>query len=292
MSIVPGKYYRIRVILAHACLWIAVLIALTPVLALVAISLRKGNLAVGVWIPSEISWEHWQRMIRSDPFPVLRWIMNSFKVSLIAAIFLLLLSLTGAYALSRFQLRYRSWILRSLLLLQMFPAILASVAVYSLIQRLGSWIPVLGLDTHGGLILAYLGGISTAIWMIKGYFESLSPEIEEAAQLDGASPLQILIQILLPTSYPILVTVFLLSFITGFNEYPLASILLFQEKNLTLAVGLRFFLQDQQFLWGDFAAAALLGGLPILLLFLLMQRFLLSGFREGSNRQDPVENHR
>jgi maltose/maltodextrin transport system permease protein len=281
---IPGKYYRVRVILGHIFLWIAVLIALAPVLALASISLRKGNLAVGSWIPREISWEHWQRIIQANPFPVIRWILNSLKVSLVASFFLLMLSVPSAYALSRFQLRYRSGILGGLLLLQMFPAILASVAIYSLFQHLGSWLPMLGLDSHGGLILAYLGGISTAIWMIKGYFERLSPAIEEAAQLDGASALHILLRILLPTSYPILVTVFLLSFITGFNEYPLASILLLQENNLTLAVGLRFFLQDQQFLWGDFAAAALLGGVPILLLFLFMQRFLLSGLTEGSNK--------
>ncbi len=296
MSVVKGQFHGIRVIFAHIFLIASLAILLAPIGMIISISLREGNLAVGGLIPDSISWEHWQRVLGipvadpngnliPPPFPVLRWLFNSLKISLISAGLLVFLSLTSAYAFARFKFPLRQGMMQALLLLQIFPAVLALVAIYALISHIGDSIPWLGLDTHGGLILAYLGGIAMSLWMIKGYLETLPTSVEEAAQLDGANRLQSLIYIILPLSYPILAVVFILSLITIFNEFPVASILLFQEENLTLAVGLRFFLQDQNFLWGDFAAAAILGGTPITLIFLLTQRFLISGLTQGSTKE-------
>lgn len=296
MAIVQGKYHSLRVLCAHLFLLILLGILLAPLLIVISISLRPGNLALGDLIPQQVSWEHWQAALGipytdlegnriEPPFPVLRWLWNSVKVSALAAGLQVLLSLTCAYAFARLRFRYKSTIVNGLLLLQIFPSVLALIAIYAIVSTVGEVIPALGLNTHGGVILAYLGGISVSIWMIKGYYEQIPISMEEAAQIDGADPWQTLIYVLLPISYPILAVVFILTFITTFNEFPLASILLLGEEQLTLAVGLRFFLQDQNFLWGDFAAAAILGGFPITVMFLISQRFLITGLSEGGTKE-------
>ena len=131
----------------------------------------------------------------------------------------------------------RARLLNALLILQMFPMVLAIIAIYSILEALGRWVPALGLDTHPGLILAYLGGIATHIWMIKGYFDSLPPSLEESAKIDGATPWQTFRLIMLPLSAPIFAVVFILAFIGLIGEYPLASVILQRTDQWTLAVG-------------------------------------------------------
>ena len=134
-----------------------------------------------------------------------------------------------------------------MLIFQMFPAVLALVAFYALFSRISDYIPPIGLDTHPGLIFAYLGGIALHVWTIKGYFETIDRSLEESAMLDGASPWQAFRLILLPLSVPILAVVFILSFITAITEYPVASILLQEEAKLTLAVGTQYDLTPQEY---------------------------------------------
>jgi len=168
-----------------------------------------------------------------------------------------------------------------MLLLQMFPSVLALVAIYAIFDRLGDWVPWLGLNSHWSLALAYTGAVAQHIWLIKGYFESIPPDLEEAAAVDGASRWQAFVLVLLPLAKPVLAVVFVLAFLGGMIEYPVASVLLHDEQQLTLAVGSRLFLFNQRYLWGDFAATALLAGLPLTLMFLLMQRWLIAGLTAG-----------
>jgi maltose/maltodextrin transport system permease protein len=142
-------------------------------------------------------------------------------------------------------------------------------------------VPWLGIDSHGSLVLAYTGGIAMHIWTIKGYYDTIPAEIEEAAKVDGATPWQAFLYVLLPMAVPILMVVFLLAFIGAIIEYPVASVLLHEQNNLTLAVGSKLFLYEQKYLWGDFAAAAILSGLPITAVFLLAQRWMVSGLTAG-----------
>jgi maltose/maltodextrin transport system permease protein len=166
-------------------------------------------------------------------------------------------------------------------LLEMFPRVLALVAIFAIFERLGAYIPWVGIETHAAVIVAYLGGVATHIWTIKGYFETVPAEIEENARVDGATVWQTFYRVLLPMAVPILMVVFVLAFIGTIIEYPIASILLREEPNLTLAVGSKYYLQDQKFLWGDFAAAAVLSGLPITMVFLFAQRWIVSGLTAG-----------
>ena len=163
----------------------------------------------------------------------------------------------------------------------MFPAVLALVAFHAIFNKLGNFIPWLGLNTHGALTIAYLGGVTMNIWLIKGYFESIDNALEESAAIDGATPWQAFRHILLPLSVPILAVVFILAFIATIGEYPVASVLLQDMDKLTLAVGANQFLNPQNYLWGDFAASAVLTGLPITVIFLTAQRYLVSGLTAG-----------
>ncbi|VTU05846.1 maltose transporter permease [Actinobacillus porcinus] len=292
MAIVQSKSMRYKVWATHLVLIAFLSLIIFPLLMVIGISLRPGNLAIGDIIPTQISWEHWQAALGFDvthpdgtvtppPFPVLTWLWNSIKVATVTSIGIVTLSTTCAYAFARMKFKGKKTILQGMLIFQMFPAVLSLVALYALFDRLGQYIPFLGLNTHGGVIFAYLGGIALHVWTIKGYFETIDGSLEEAAALDGATPWQAFRLILLPLSVPILAVVFILSFIAAITEVPVASLLLRDVESYTLAVGMQQYLYPQNYLWGDFAAAAVLSAIPITLVFLLAQRWLIGGLTAG-----------
>jgi maltose/maltodextrin transport system permease protein len=292
MAIVVAKSQRWRVLLAHAFLIGLVIVTIFPFLMILSISFRPGNFATGSLIPDRISLEHWMLALGMSytapdgslvqpTFPVLRWLWNSVKVAALTGLVTLLLSTTAAYAFARMKFRGKEASLTGLMLVQMFPTVLALVAIYAIFDRIGNVFPAFGIDSHWSLLLAYSGGIALHVWTIKGYFDTIPAEIEEAAKVDGATPWQAFRIVLLPMALPILMVVFLLAFVGAIIEYPVASILLNEQAKLTLAVGSNLFLYEQKYLWGDFAAAAILSGLPITLVFILAQRWMISGLTAG-----------
>lgn len=295
MAVVKSKNEKYRVWLAHALLWGFLALILFPLLMVIAISFREGNFASGSLIPTNPTLDHWRLAlgiavensdgsITQPPFPVLLWLWNSVKVAAVTSVLVLMLSTTCAYAFARMAFKGKKVLLESMLIFQMFPAVLALVALYALFDKVGQYIPFLGLNTHGGLIFAYLGGIALHVWTIKGYFETIDKSLEEAAALDGATPWQTFRMVLLPLSVPILAVVFILSFIAAITEVPVASILLRDVGQYTLAVGMQQYLYPQNYLWGDFAAAAVLSAIPITLVFLLAQRWLVGGLTAGGTK--------
>ena len=292
MGMVQPKSLKYRVLWTHIFMWFFLASIIFPLLVIIAISFRTGNFSVGEIIPSNPTLDHWRLAlgmsitdaagtVTPPPFPVLLWLWNSVKVALVSAGLIVALSTTCAYAFARMRFTGRTLILKAMLIFQMFPAVLALVAYYALFDRIGQFMPWLGLNTHPGLIFAYLGGIALHVWTIKGYFETIDQSLEESAMLDGASPWQAFRLILLPLSVPILAVVFILAFIAAITEVPLASILLQNMDKLTLAVGAQQYLYPQNYLWGDFAAAAVLSGFPITVVFLLAQRWLVGGLTAG-----------
>ena len=292
MPLVTGHSQRWRLRVAHLALWVLLALTLFPLLAVISISLRPGNFATGSLIPTEISLEHWKLALGiaytaaqgnrvEPPFPVLLWLWNSIKIATVSAAFIVAISTTAAYAFARMRFAHKGLVLNSMLVLQMFPVAVALVAVYAIFDGLGQVVPWLGIETHGAVVVAYLGGVAMHIWTIKGYFETIPAEIEECAKVDGATHWQAFRRVLLPMAVPILMVVFVLAFIGTIIEYPIASILLREEPNLTLAVGSKFYLYEQKYLWGDFAAAAVLSGLPITLVFLAAQKWIVSGLTSG-----------
>jgi maltose/maltodextrin transport system permease protein len=293
MAIVIRSSQRWRIWCAHLGLLVFIAFLFFPFLMIVSISLRPGNFAGGHLIPQSLSLEHWRialgmSYVDADgtlvkpPFPILTWIVNSLEVSLISATACLLLSITSAYAFARLRFRGRGPLLRAMLLLQMFQPVLALVAIYSIFDRTGDVVPWLGLDSHWSVALVYTGYLSQYIWLIKGYYDSVPREMEEAAAVDGATPFQAFVHVLLPMVVPIMAVVFVLAFLYAMIEYPVASVLLRGEDKLTLAIGSRLFLFNQRYLWGDFAATAILAGVPLTAVFLVAQRWLVSGLRAGA----------
>ncbi|GGB16249.1 MULTISPECIES: maltose ABC transporter permease MalG [Agarivorans] len=292
MAMVQPKSLKYRKLATHVALCLFLCLIIFPLLMVITISFRTGNFAVGELIPSNPTLDHWRlalgiTVVNPDgsttppPFPVLVWLWNSIKIAGISAILIVVLSTTSAYAFARMRFKGKATILNGMLIFQMFPSVLALVAIYALFNKIGEYIPWLGLNTHGGLIFAYLGGIALHVWTIKGYFETIDPALEESAAIDGATPWQAFRLVLLPLSVPILAVVFILAFIQVITEVPMASVLMQDVDKLTLAVGAQQYLYPQNYLWGDFAAAAVLSGFPITVVFLLAQRWLVGGLTAG-----------
>ncbi|MDX5979288.1 maltose ABC transporter permease MalG [Vreelandella alkaliphila] len=292
MAMVQPRSVGARRLGAHLALICFVSLIVFPLLLVISISFREGNFASGSLIPNNFSLEHWSLALgipweRPDgsivqpPFPVLLWLWNSIKVAVVSSVLILMLATTSAYAFARMRFKGKEPLLKGMLIFQMFPAVLSLVALYALFDRLGQFVGWLGINTHGALIVASLGAVALHIWTIKGYFESIDGSLEEAAMVDGASTWQAFRYILLPLSIPILMVVFILAFVISIMEYPMASVLLVDEHKLTLAVGAQQYLADHNQRWGNFAAAAVLSGLPITVAFLVCQRWIIGGLTAG-----------
>ncbi|ATH78528.1 MULTISPECIES: maltose ABC transporter permease MalG [Halomonadaceae] len=292
MAMVQPRSVGVRRLGAHLALICFVSLIVFPLLLVISISFREGNFASGSLIPENVSLEHWSLALgipweRADgtvvqpPFPVLLWLWNSIKVAVVSSVLILMLATTSAYAFARMRFKGKEPLLKGMLIFQMFPAVLSLVALYALFDRLGQFVGWLGINTHGALIVASLGAVALHIWTIKGYFESIDGSLEEAAMVDGASTWQAFRYILLPLSLPILMVVFILAFVMSIMEYPMASVLLVDEHKLTLAVGAQQYLADHNQRWGNFAAAAVLSGLPITVAFLICQRWIIGGLTAG-----------
>jgi len=214
-------------------------------------------------------------------------VFNSVKVAGISTILSLSLTTLAAYAFSRLRFKGRVTILKGILLIQVFPNLLALVAIYVLIFQTGQIIPGFGLNTHAGLILVYLGGsMGINIWLMKGFLDTIPRAIDESGMVDGASHFQIFWNLLLPLLRPILVVIGILSFIGTYGDFILARILLTDVEKYTLMVGLQIFTAgqfDQK--WGVFAAGALLGALPIMIVYLALQDQIAGGLTAGAVKE-------
>lgn len=292
----------VRKVVAHAFVICFLILVLVPFVMVISASLRQGDFAPSRLLPDKVSLDHWKfvlgipyqevvnpatretRVVKAGTPPLL-WFWNSIKISLVASAGIILLSSTAAYAFARLRFKFRTTTLGALLILQMFPMVLSLVAFYVILDFTGQHLKWIGLNTQLGLVMVYLGGISNYIWMIKGYFETIPASMEESARIDGASQFQTFLRILLPISLPIFAVVFILSFISYMSEYPVASVVLQSSDNWTLAVGANSFLYEQEKLWGRFAALAVLSGVPITVVFLLCQRFVIGGLTSGGVKE-------
>jgi maltose/maltodextrin transport system permease protein len=211
------------------------------------------------------------------------WLLNSVIVATITSLLTVVVCALGAYPFSRMRFPGRKNGLLALILLQMFPSIMSMVALYSLLRFTGKLFPFLGLDTIGGLIFIYLGSLPFNMWLLKGYFDTIPDSMEEAARIDGATRFQTFYKIVIPLSVPILAVVFILCFMSTFNEFVLARIMLQNPQNYTFAVGLQSFANGPyQMEWGLFTAAALIGAIPMVVVFLFMQKYLVGGLTSGA----------
>ncbi|AKU18726.1 sugar ABC transporter permease [Luteipulveratus mongoliensis] len=265
---------------------IALIWSLFPVIFLLSAALNKtGSLSTSELLPKSFSFDNFDTLFNDPSRPFSTWYKNSLFVAGGGALATVFIGACAAYAFSRLRFRGRRPGLLALLLLQLFPGLLAVVALYLTFSHIGDVLPGLGLNTTMGLLLAYLGGaMGSNIWLLKGYFDTIPRQLDEAALVDGASHARIFFTMTLRLVLPILVTVFMLAFVGLFGEFMLASIFLVDSDQQTLAVGLYGMSQGNEAnrLFGQFAAGALLGSVPTVLLYLAFQKQLISGATTGS----------
>ena len=262
----------------------AVVYAIIPILYIISASLNPlGSLSSTGIFPSEFSTTNFASLFNNPTRPFARWYANSLIVAGIVVFVQLLFSTFAAYAFSRFRFRGRRAGLLSLLLVLMFPQILVTVALFQMFSVVGDVIPALGLDSLIGYIAIMLGGSLGQVYLIKGFFDTIPHELDEAAKIDGAGHARLFFTIILPLVRPIMVVTGLISFVGVIAEFLLASIFLRTTGVKTLAVGMYGVLMgDKSNNLGWFAAASVLVAIPAILLFQWLQKYIVGGITAGA----------
>jgi len=259
--------------------------AIFPILYILSTSLYPNNdINNTTALFTAFSPQNYIELFAQDTRPFARWYTNTVYIGLVTSIGSVFLSALAAYAFSRLRFKGRRGGLLSLILMQMFPSILGLVAVFSLLSDFGEVFPIIGLNSQLGLILVYMGGaLGAGTYLMYGFFNTVPKEIDEAATIDGASHARIFFSIILRLVAPVLAVQMLLSYIGVTSDYVLASILLSDPNQLTLATGLQQFINDPYSKdWSMFAAGAVLSALPSLVLFLFLQKYITSGLTGGA----------
>ena len=243
-----------------------------------------GVLSTSFLYGQDITLENYRTLFNSDEIPFLRWVINSVTLAGANAVISVIIGVMAAFAFSRLKFKGKRMSLRLLLLIQVFPSFLALAAIYVIMERVYKIFPAIGIGTVWGLLLVYLGGSMGAnAWLLKGFLDSVPMELDEAAKIDGASPSQIFRLIFLPLSIPILVVTAILTFIGTFNEFVLASIFLTDVDARTIAVGLQSFVGSSLGKnWGSFAAGSVLASIPLVAIFLSLQKYIVGGVTAGA----------
>ena len=268
----------------HAVGALAVAFAVFPVLYIVSAAFNPiGSVVSTGLLPDAFSLVNFRKLFNDPARPFGRWMLNTLLVCTAVTFVQLFCSTLAAYAFSRFRFRGRRAGLLSLLLIQLFPQFLAAVALFTVFTEIGEVVPALGLNTLLGYSLVLMGGALGQVWLIKGFFDSVPRELDEAATMDGAGHAQTFFRIILPLVRPILAVSGLLVFVSVIGEFLLASVFLTDTGTKTLAVGLYGIIDgDRSNNLGVFAAGALTTALPVVLLFQYLQRYIVGGLTAGS----------
>jgi arabinogalactan oligomer/maltooligosaccharide transport system permease protein len=232
---------------------------------------------VDMLIPTSFTFENYQTMLSGDKYPFTSWMRNSFVVAAITTIACMLVATSAAFAFSRFRFYGRSAGLILLLAIQAFPGVLSLVPVAQLLSAIGLYANLFGL------VLAYVvGSLVFTTWLLKGYFDTIPIEIEEAAMIDGCGPIQSFFLIGLPMAKPALAVTALLAFMGGWGEYVFASVLIpAPDAKRTLMVGMYSLANTPSIPWGLFAAGAVMTIIPVMIVYLYFQRYLIGGLTLG-----------
>ena len=276
---------RVGLILRWALAAVLILFSIFPVLWIVSAALNPVNdLGNQQLIPANANFDNFKELSTNPIFPFFTWLWNSLKISVLSTLLTLSLTTMAAFAFSRFRFKGRQSLLKSILLIQSFPNLLAIVALFTIIKQIGDVIPSFGLNTHLGLILVYSGGaMGMNIWLMKGYMDTIPRDIDESAHVDGATDWQVFSRLLLPLLRPILVVIGILSFIGTYGEFIIARTLLTKREMQTAMVGLQIFTAGQYTQnWGVFAAGALIAALPIMIIYLILQDQIVGGLTQGA----------
>ena len=253
-------------------------VTLIPILYALSVSLNANNSLLSTdfsFLPKDFTLANYKAVFTDKP--VLTWFKNSVFIAICTVTIALSVSIPAAYAFSRMRFRGRKTLLNLLILLNAFPSLLSMFAIYKLMNPLGL------IDTRLGLIIIYTGTMAVfGLWNMKGYFDTIPYDIEEAARIDGASEMQIIRRIVIPLAKPSIIVTAVMVLIYVWNEYIYAVTFMTGSENFTLATGL-YSLQagEMSGSWPVFAAASLVISLPVLVIFLYVQRHMVSGLTAG-----------
>jgi arabinogalactan oligomer/maltooligosaccharide transport system permease protein len=249
-----------------------------PILQVFSISIRPGDRLLSkslAIIPENATFHTYYELFFNQPF--LRWLTNSLLISVAVTVVGVTLAATAGYAFSRYKFVGRNTAMVGLITTQMFPATMLLLPLFIMLIKIGAY------DSYFGLIIAYSAtALPFTIWQMKGYYDTIPISLEEAANIDGCSQFNTFWQIILPLSTPALAITALFSFMTAWSEYLVAAVLI-QDKNLfTLPLGLKLFQSAMQTSWGLYSAGAVVVSIPVILVFLFLSRWLVSGLTLGS----------
>ena len=263
----------------YALLIFMALLVLTPIVWIIGASFNPmSSLLSATAFPENPTVLHYVKLIKETKF--VYWYANTLKIALInMAISVVLTSMTS-YVFSRFRFKGKRAGLLSILRLQMFPSFMGMMATYNILWQLNL------LDTHFGLILTYAAGqVPYNTWLVKGYLSNIPRSLDEAAKLDGASNLRIFTQIVLPLMKPILIFVALSQFITPWMDFIFPRMILSSPEKKTLAIGLYDMINaNTNNNFTTFAAGAILVAVPITILYVCLQKYLIQGVTAGANK--------
>ena len=283
-----GNWWR------HLVALFAVVVALFPVVFVASSAFNRDNTLQGATvIPTHVTLHNFGNLLHNNvetsgggkaDAPYLSWVLNSMIVAGATALFSTMLGALAAYAFSRFRFKGRRMGMVALLLIQMFPQTVAVAAIYLLMLNVGKIFHPIGLNTRLAVIVVYLGGaMGVQTWLMKGFFDTIPKELDESARVDGATAAQIFWGVILPLATPVLVVVALISFVFTLNEFVLASALLQTNDHFTLPVGMYGFISQQYGQrWGPFAAGSLMAIIPVVLLFFVLQKWIVNGLTAGA----------
>lgn len=244
----------------------------------------QGLEAIRCIFPSGFSTANYEAILSSTTYPFWTWFANTTIIAFIGAFGSLFMGAAAAFAFSRLRFAGRRPGLLALMLVQMFPALLALTAIFTLLREIRDVFPALGLNSIWGLMLVYLGGaLGVNTFLMKGFFDTIPVDIDESARIDGAGHVRIFFGLILRLATPVLTVVFFTAFAGTFNELAIASVILPELQNTTLAVGMFSLVGDpllQQ--WGMFAAGSTIAAIPLFILFLFTQRALVTGLTAGA----------
>ncbi|MEM7453935.1 MAG: sugar ABC transporter permease [Planctomycetota bacterium] len=267
--------------LRHLVLLFFVVLAVYPAINVFSISIRPGNklqstdLAI---FPENWTFDSYVRLFTEEPF--LTWMGNSLLVSLAVTVLGVGLAATGGYALSRFRFVGRNTSMLAILTTQMFPATMLLLPLYVVIARLHL------INTFLGLLVFYTAtALPFCLWQMKGFYDTIPVSMEEAARIDGCSRWKTFVTVTLPLAVPGLVITALFSFMTAWSEYIVAAQILQDEEMFTLPLGLKSFQASMSTEWGLYASAAILVSIPVVIVFMLLSRYLVSGLTVGGVKE-------
>ena len=273
-----GKLSKIERIGAYTVLSLFTAFSLYPILVVFSISIRPGDRLLSkslALIPENFTFQAYIDLFTKEPF--LRWLSNSLIVSILVTVFAVALAATAGYAFSRFKFKGRNSSMIALITTQMFPVTMLLLPLFIMLIWIGAY------DSYIGLIIAYSAtALPFTIWQMKGYYDTIPISLEEAATIDGASQFKIFYKIILPLALPALAITALFSFMTAWSEYLVAAVLIQDQDLFTLPMGLKSFSSNMEVAWGLYSAGAVMVSIPVVILFLSLSRWLVSGLTLGS----------